>query len=246
MVESKVTRSPGRRSRTSAPAAATSPAASWPITSGGMRRPVEPSNPCTSLPQMPQARTRISTSPGPISGSGIGANSSFMYSVNSSAFIQVNGNSGNLRRAAGVFTVDSLPPTGIDRARAIFWLQLASLLATAWVIWKIAIIPFVPIGVGFTGFLPQTIFLALWYSLAALLLSGAITFLLLLAVRRIERTETIRVTLRACGASAGLLVAARDCHRPGAGGDCDARPLFAMADDSETGSRRSARAARRP
>jgi hypothetical protein len=29
---------------------------------------------------------------------------------------------------------------------------------------------------GLKGFLPQTIFLALWYSLAALLLSGAITF----------------------------------------------------------------------
>src|SRR5580658_829944 len=104
--------------------------------------------------------------------------------------------------------LDSLPPTGIDRARAIFWLQLASLLATAWVIWKIAIIPFVPIGVGFAGFLPQTIFLALWYSLAALLLSGAITFLLLLAVRRIERAETIRVTLRTCAAGVWFAPAA--------------------------------------
>jgi len=101
-----------------------------------------------------------------------------------------------------------LPPTGIDRARAIFWLQLASLLATAWVIWKIAIIPFVPFGLGLKGFLPQTIFLALWYSLAALLLSGAITFLLLLAVRRIERAETIRVTLRTCAAGVWFAPAA--------------------------------------
>jgi hypothetical protein len=101
-----------------------------------------------------------------------------------------------------------LPPTGIDRARAIFWLQLASLLVTAWVIWKIAIIPFVPLGLGTAGFLPQTIFLAVWYSLAALLLSGAITFLLLLAVRRIERTETIRVTLRTCAAGVWFAPAA--------------------------------------
>ncbi|MGA3235494.1 MAG: hypothetical protein ABSG03_04275 [Bryobacteraceae bacterium] len=101
-----------------------------------------------------------------------------------------------------------MPPTGIDRARAIFWLQLASLLATAWVIWKIAIIPFVRIGVGFWGFLPQTIFLALGYSLAALLLSGAITFLLLLAVRRIERAETIGVTLRTCAAGVWFAPAA--------------------------------------
>jgi hypothetical protein len=101
-----------------------------------------------------------------------------------------------------------LPPTGIDRARAIFWLQLASLLATAWVIWKIAIIPFVPIGVGMAGFLARTIFLALWYSLASLLLSGAITFLLLLAVRRMERAETIGVTLRTCAAGVWFAPAA--------------------------------------
>ena len=65
MVESNVTRSPTRQSRTPAPVWAISPAASCPITRGGMRRPVEPSNPCTSLPQMPQARTRTSTSSGP-------------------------------------------------------------------------------------------------------------------------------------------------------------------------------------
>ena len=35
---------------------------------GGMRRPVLPSIPCTSLPQMPQAMTRTSTSAAPTSG----------------------------------------------------------------------------------------------------------------------------------------------------------------------------------
>ncbi len=57
-----------------------------------------------------------------------------------------------------------------------------------------------PYGVGVARFLPRTLFLALCYSLAALLLSGAITFLLLLAARRIERREVIGVTLRTCSA----------------------------------------------
>jgi hypothetical protein len=96
-----------------------------------------------------------------------------------------------------------LPPTRIDRARAIFWLQLASLLATGWVIWKIAILP-----LGTRVFLPAAIGMALWYSLAALLLSGAITLLLLLAVRRIERAEAIGVTLRTCAAGVWFAPAA--------------------------------------
>src|SRR5271157_1334851 len=87
MVESKVTRSPTRRSVTAGPVSATSPAASCPITSGGIRRPVLPSKPCTSLPQMPQARTLTRTSSGPREGSGIDVNSRRMYSVNRSAFI---------------------------------------------------------------------------------------------------------------------------------------------------------------
>jgi hypothetical protein len=104
-----------------------------------------------------------------------------------------------------------LPPTGIDRARAIFWLQLASLLATGWVIWKIA---FIPSGVGMKRWLPQTISLAVGYSVAALLLSAAITFLLLLAVRRMERAGTIAVTLRTCAtgvwfAPAAILLGSR-------------------------------------
>ena len=37
---------------------------------GGTRRPELPSMPCTSLPQIPQAPTSISTSAGPTSGSG--------------------------------------------------------------------------------------------------------------------------------------------------------------------------------
>jgi hypothetical protein len=96
-----------------------------------------------------------------------------------------------------------LPHTGIDRDRAIFWLQLASLLATGWVISKIAVTP----GEG-ARFLPRTIFLAVCYSLAALLLSGAITFLLLLAVRRIERAEAVGVTLRTCAAGVWFAPAA--------------------------------------
>ena len=43
IVESKVTRSPGLKPFTSGPTASTKPAASCPITSGGMRRPLEPS-----------------------------------------------------------------------------------------------------------------------------------------------------------------------------------------------------------
>ena len=43
IVESKVTRSPARKRLTSEPTASTTPAASWPITIGGMRRPLEPS-----------------------------------------------------------------------------------------------------------------------------------------------------------------------------------------------------------
>ena len=38
------------------------PAASWPMMIGGWRRPVLPSMPWMSLPQMPQAATRSSTS----------------------------------------------------------------------------------------------------------------------------------------------------------------------------------------
>ena len=44
------------------------PAASCPITMGGMRRPEVPSYPCTSLPQMPHAATWINTSVGPQRG----------------------------------------------------------------------------------------------------------------------------------------------------------------------------------
>src|SRR5438477_518065 len=50
MVESKVTRSFFLNPRTAEPTSAIVPAASWPITIGGMRRPEEPSNPWTSLP----------------------------------------------------------------------------------------------------------------------------------------------------------------------------------------------------
>jgi len=62
------TPSPVRNFSTPAPSAATSPENSWPMVIGGMRRPVLPSQPCTSLPQMPQPRTLTSTSPAPGTG----------------------------------------------------------------------------------------------------------------------------------------------------------------------------------
>ncbi len=77
-------RTGGRR----APTSATVPAASCPITSGGIRRPDEPSYPCTSLPQMPQAAMLISNSPGPGTGRGISVvTSSLLYSESRRAFI---------------------------------------------------------------------------------------------------------------------------------------------------------------
>src|ERR1700733_16251270 len=51
-VESNVTRSPGLNLLTPAPTAATIPAASCPMTIGGIRLPEVPSYPCTSLPQI--------------------------------------------------------------------------------------------------------------------------------------------------------------------------------------------------
>jgi hypothetical protein len=88
-----------------------------------------------------------------------------------------------------------LPPPNNDRTRAVFWLQVASLLATGWVIRRIAFFPF-----GAQNFLPEGVAVALWYSICALALSGVITFLLLLTVRRIAREEALHVTLRTCAA----------------------------------------------
>src|SRR3984893_895887 len=87
MVESNVTRSPSASAVTPAPTAAIRPAASCPITIGGIRRPDDPSYPCTSLPQIPQAPTRISTSPAPAAGVGTSAISSDRYFDNNKAFI---------------------------------------------------------------------------------------------------------------------------------------------------------------
>ena len=70
MVESNVTRSPAAQPTTAGPASAMTPAASWPMMSGGCLRPVLPSRPCTSLPQMPQASTFTRTSSGASSGRG--------------------------------------------------------------------------------------------------------------------------------------------------------------------------------
>src|ERR1019366_2001868 len=58
-----------------------------PITIGGSRRPVLPSNPCTSLPQMPHARMRISNSSSADRGTSISTTSSFLYSERISAFM---------------------------------------------------------------------------------------------------------------------------------------------------------------
>ncbi len=88
-----------------------------------------------------------------------------------------------------------LPSPITDRARAVFWLQVASLIATGWVIAKTAFLPFAA-----RRLLSMTIGLALWFSLAALVMSGVITFLLLLAMRRIERADAWNVTLRTSAA----------------------------------------------
>src|SRR3984893_10176564 len=87
MVESNVTRSPSASAVTPAPTAASRPAASCPITIGGIRLPDDPSYPCTSLPQIPQAPTRISTSPAPTAGVGTSVISSDRYFDNNKAFI---------------------------------------------------------------------------------------------------------------------------------------------------------------
>src|SRR5258706_521153 len=58
---------------------------------GGLRRPVLPSIPWTSLPQMPQAFTATSTSSGPGSGAGTSSNENCLYSLSNNAFIQVVG-----------------------------------------------------------------------------------------------------------------------------------------------------------
>src|ERR1700734_3782261 len=78
-VESKVTRSPILNVETEEPRAAMTPAASWPMTRGGMRRPVLPSKPWTSLPQMPQAATWMRTSSGEGSGFGVSVISRWLY-----------------------------------------------------------------------------------------------------------------------------------------------------------------------
>src|SRR4051794_3405363 len=54
---------------------------------GGIRRPEEPSYPCTSLPQIPQAATRISTSPATGSGVARSVTSKRRYCESKSAFM---------------------------------------------------------------------------------------------------------------------------------------------------------------
>src|SRR5579862_2492679 len=85
-VESNVTRSPFFQSATAEPTSAITPAASCPIMIGGMRRPELPSIPCTSLPQMPHARTRTSTSSGLGAGTGKSSIANWQYSLRTKAF----------------------------------------------------------------------------------------------------------------------------------------------------------------
>src|SRR5262249_28745268 len=54
---------------------------------GGRRRPVLPSIPWTSLPQMPQAFTATRTSSGPGSGAGTSSKENCLYSLSNNAFI---------------------------------------------------------------------------------------------------------------------------------------------------------------
>ncbi len=86
-------------------------------------------------------------------------------------------------------------PAPPQSARAVFWLQAASLLVTGWAVWKIAFVPF-----GASFFLSGGVFFALLYSCFALGLSAAITLGLLLAMRSIARQEVWLVTLRTSAA----------------------------------------------
>lgn len=88
-----------------------------------------------------------------------------------------------------------MPAPNNERARAIFWLQVTSLLVTGWIIWRTAFFPF-----GAQYFLPEGIAIALWYSCCALVLSGLITYVLLFSIRRIAREQALDVTLRTSAA----------------------------------------------
>jgi hypothetical protein len=86
-----------------------------------------------------------------------------------------------------------LPPPANHSARAVFWLQIVSLLITGWIIWSSSLVPF-------GRFPAEDAAIALWFSCVALVLSGVITFLLLLAMKRITRAEALDVTLRTSAA----------------------------------------------
>ena len=59
----------------------------WSCRFGGIRLPLLPSIPCTSLPQIPQALTWINTSSSAISGSGTSSYTNLLYSFRTNAFI---------------------------------------------------------------------------------------------------------------------------------------------------------------
>src|SRR4051812_26458178 len=80
-------RSPGDQPLTELPTCEMTPLASWPMMIGGRRRPVLPSMPWTSLPQMPQAFTEIRTSSGVGAGAGTSSQENFLYSLRMRAFM---------------------------------------------------------------------------------------------------------------------------------------------------------------
>ncbi len=90
-----------------------------------------------------------------------------------------------------------MPHSTSSAPRAVFWLQVASLAATAWVIAKTGFFPF-----GAQNYLPEGIAIALWFSFLALAVSGLLTFLLLFAMRRMERVDALDVSFRTSAAGA--------------------------------------------
>src|SRR6266702_5102853 len=77
------------------------PANSWPMISGGFLKPGWRA-PCSSLPQLPTARTCTRTSPSATSGSGTSRSSRLPGPVNTSAFTWEPPSPENLRRRLGI------------------------------------------------------------------------------------------------------------------------------------------------
>ncbi len=89
-----------------------------------------------------------------------------------------------------------MPGGRIDRARAVFWLQAASLAATAFVVWKFSLRPQLDqnsLGMLAGRALVVTVLAAMW--------GAVITLVLLLAIARVERDRVWRVSLRTSAAA---------------------------------------------